>query len=80
MKAHLKGRKNIKQVSSRKSIRRSSNLYRTKNYLAMNHEEIFKTYKNIAKQVKHLKGKNFAKPTSQLIRVKKRKKGRYHIR
>lgn len=49
----------------------SSNLYRTENYLAVNHEEMFKTYKNIAKQVKHLKGKNFAKPTSLINMLQK---------
>jgi len=41
----------------------SSPLYQTENYLVVNHEEMFKTYKGIAKQVKHLKAKNFAKPT-----------------
>ncbi|MER2107640.1 MAG: DUF2075 domain-containing protein [Solibacillus sp.] len=41
----------------------SSPLYKTENYLVVNHEEMFKTYKGIAKQVKHLKANNFAKPT-----------------
>ena len=41
----------------------SSALYKTENYLVVNHEEMFKTYKDIAKHVKHLKAKNFAKPT-----------------
>ena len=42
---------------------KSSPFYGTENYLVVNHEEMFKTYKGIAKQVKHLKAKNFAKPT-----------------
>jgi len=41
----------------------SSDFKNTKNYLVVNHEEMFKTYKGIAKQVKHLKVKNFSKPT-----------------
>lgn len=50
----------------------SSNLYDTENYLVVNHEEMFKTYKDIAKQVKHLKGKNFAKPTPLINTLQKR--------
>ncbi len=49
----------------------SSPLYKTENYLAVNHEEMFKTYKGIAKQVKHLKGKNFAKPTPLINSLQK---------
>lgn len=46
-----------------RTTEQSSNLYDTENYLVVNHEEMYKTYKGIAKQVKHLKGKHFAKPT-----------------
>lgn len=52
----------------------SSPLYQTENYLAVNHEEMFKTYKGIAKQVKHLKGKNFAKPTPLINSLQKQNK------
>ena len=52
----------------------SSNIYRTENYLVVNHEEMFKTYKDIAKQVKHLKGKNFAKPTPLINTLQKASK------
>lgn len=52
----------------------SSPLYQTENYLAVNHEEMFKTYKGIAKQVKHLKGKNFAKPTPLINTLQKQNK------
>lgn len=52
----------------------SSTLYQTENYLAVNHEEMFKTYKGIAKQVKHLKGKNFAKPTPLINSLQKQNK------
>lgn len=52
----------------------SSQLYKTENYLAVNHEEMFKTYKGISKQVKHLKGKNFAKPTPLINTLQKQNK------
>lgn len=52
----------------------SSNLFQTENYLVVNHEEMFKTYKDIAKQVKHLKGKNFAKPNSLINALRKEEK------
>ena len=52
----------------------SSPLYKTENYLVVNHEEMFKTYKGIAKQVKHLKGKNFAKPTPLVNTLQKEQK------
>ena len=52
----------------------SSNLYGTENYLVVNHEEMFKTYKGIAKQVKHLKVKNFAKPTPLINQLQKDEK------
>ena len=35
----------------------SSPLYETENYLVVNHEEMIKTYKGIAAQLKHLKAK-----------------------
>lgn len=52
----------------------SSNLYKTENYLAVHHEEMHKTYKNIAKQVKHLKAKSFAKATPLINKLKKENK------
>ncbi|GEK34520.1 DUF2075 domain-containing protein [Kurthia sibirica] len=52
----------------------SSPLYKTENYLVVNHEEMFKTYKGIAKQVKHLKGKNFMKPTPLVNTLQKEQK------
>ncbi|TQR14725.1 DUF2075 domain-containing protein [Psychrobacillus soli] len=52
----------------------STNLFGTENYLVVNHEEMFKTYKGIAKQVKHLKGKNFAKPTPLVNKLQKERK------
>jgi len=50
-----------------------SNLHQTENYLVVNHEEMLKTYKGIAKQVKHLKAVNFVKPTPLLNKLKDRK-------
>ncbi|WP_228548327.1 DUF2075 domain-containing protein [Sporosarcina obsidiansis] len=52
----------------------SSHFFGTENYLVVNHEEMFKTYKGIAKQVKHLKAKNFAKPTPLINRLQKENK------
>ncbi|AYC30851.1 DUF2075 domain-containing protein [Paenisporosarcina cavernae] len=52
----------------------SSPLYKTENYLVVNHEEMFKTYKDIAKQVKHLKAKNFAKPTPLINKLQQENK------
>lgn len=52
----------------------SSPLYKTENYLVVNHEKMFKTYKDIAKQVKQLKGKNFAKPTPLVKTLQKEQK------
>lgn len=49
----------------------SSNLYKTENYLAVHHEEMHKTYKNIAKQVKHLKAKSFVKATPLVNQLRK---------
>ncbi|MET3576176.1 DUF2075 domain-containing protein [Bhargavaea ullalensis] len=49
----------------------SSEFYGKDNYLVVNHEEMLKTYKGIAKQVKHLKVKNFTKPTSLINRLQK---------
>nr|WP_251139021.1 DUF2075 domain-containing protein [Exiguobacterium sp. s142] len=50
-----------------------SKLYQTENYLVVNHEEMLKTYKGIAKQVKHLKAGHFAKPTPLLNKLKDKK-------
>lgn len=54
-----------------RTTEQSSNLYDTENYLVVNHEEMYKTYKGIAKQVKHLKGKHFAKPTPLINQLQK---------
>lgn len=50
----------------------SSKLYRTENYLVVNHQEMIKTYKDIAKHVKHLKSMNFVKPTPLVNQLQKR--------
>lgn len=50
----------------------SSPLYKTENYLVVNHEEMIKTYKGIASQLKYLKAKNFAKPTPLINQLKKK--------
>ncbi|WIM40332.1 DUF2075 domain-containing protein [Paenibacillus sp. PK4536] len=42
----------------------SSSIYKTNNYLVVNHSEMLKTYKNIANSLPNLKKKNFMKPTS----------------
>ncbi|MER2006885.1 MAG: DUF2075 domain-containing protein [Psychrobacillus sp.] len=57
-----------------RAAEQSSNLIGTENYLVVNHEEMFKTYKGIAKQVKHLKGRNFAKPTPLINKLQKAEK------
>lgn len=49
----------------------SSPVYDTENYLVVNHEEMIKTYKGIAAQLKHLKAKNFAKATPLINQLKK---------
>ncbi|WP_227939051.1 DUF2075 domain-containing protein [Alkalihalobacillus deserti] len=49
----------------------SSPLYETENYLVVNHEEMIKTYKGIAAQLKHLRAKNFAKATPLINQLKK---------
>ena len=46
-------------------------LKKTTNYLVVNHEEMLKTYKGIAKNVKHLKAKNIEKPTPLINRLQK---------
>ena len=51
----------------------NSTLHQTKNYLVVNHEEMLKTYKGIAKQVKHLKAGDFIKPTPLLNKMKDEK-------
>lgn len=57
-----------------RATEQSSDFHGTENYLVVNHEEMFKTYKGIAKQVKHLKAKNFAKPTPLINRLLKENK------
>ncbi|REB04758.1 DUF2075 domain-containing protein [Sporosarcina sp. BI001-red] len=49
----------------------SSPFFNTEKYLVVNHEEMYKTYKGIASQLKHLKAKNFAKPTLLINRLNK---------
>lgn len=49
----------------------SSNLHKTKNYLVVHHEEMLKTYKEIARQVKHLSVSNFEKPTKLINKLDK---------
>ncbi|MFZ3590552.1 DUF2075 domain-containing protein [Bacillus sp. DJP31] len=46
------------------SKEKSSDLFKTENYLLVNHSEMLKTYKRIAGNVKALSKKNFDKPTS----------------
>lgn len=43
---------------------KSSPLFGTSNYLLVNHSEMLKTYRSIAKSLPNLKAKNFEKPTS----------------
>ena len=50
---------------------RDSPLYKTENYLLVNHSEMLKTYKKIAGNVKALSKKNFEKPTSFINKRKK---------
>ncbi len=57
-----------------RSTEASSPLYNTDNYLVVNHEEMYKTYKGIAAQLKHLKAKNFAKPTPLINKLIKQNK------
>ena len=57
-----------------RTTEKSSEFYGTENYLVVNHEEMFKTYKGIAKRVKHLKAKDFAKPTPLINKLQKEEK------
>ena len=52
----------------------SSPFHATENYLVVNHEEMIKTYKGIASQLKYLKAKNFVKPTPLINQLKKKDK------
>lgn len=52
----------------------SSKLHKTENYLVVHHEEMYKTYKNIARQVQHLKAKSFVKATPLINRLNKENK------
>ncbi|MED3962828.1 DUF2075 domain-containing protein [Niallia taxi] len=54
-----------------KSMETSTPLHDTENYLVVNHEEMYKTYKGIASQLKHLKAKNIAKPTPLINKLNK---------
>ncbi|MFT9817771.1 DUF2075 domain-containing protein [Lysinibacillus sp. NPDC056185] len=49
----------------------TSQLYNSENYLVVNHDEMLKTYKNIASKLKFLKAKNFDRPTPLINRLKK---------
>ncbi|MGV3263513.1 DUF2075 domain-containing protein [Cytobacillus pseudoceanisediminis] len=53
------------------SKEKSSPLYKSNNYLLVNHTEMLKTYKKIAGNVKALTKKNFEKPTSFINQRKK---------
>lgn len=57
-----------------RTIVESSPLVNTSNYLVVNHEEMFKTYKGIAKRVKHLKASHFSKPTPLINKLQKETK------
>lgn len=54
-----------------RTIDEQSPLAKTNNYLVMNHEEMLKTYKGIARQVKHLKASHFSKPTPLINKLQK---------
>lgn len=56
------------------SKEKSSDLYKTENYLLVNHSEMLKTYKKIAGNVKVLSKKNFEKPTTFINKRKKLEK------
>ncbi|WP_017471403.1 DUF2075 domain-containing protein [Amphibacillus jilinensis] len=49
----------------------SSSLYKTNNYLLVNHGEMIKTYQSIASSLPNLKKNNFLKPTSFINKVDK---------
>lgn len=55
------------------SVDDNSNLYNSKNYLLVNHNEMIKTYETIAESLPNLKKKNFLKPTSFINQSKKGK-------
>lgn len=50
-----------------------NHLYKTKNYLLVNHEEMLKTYKSISESLPNLFKNNFMKPTSFINDNKKKK-------
>ncbi|ARQ06182.1 DUF2075 domain-containing protein [Macrococcoides canis] len=50
-----------------------NHLYKTKNYLLVNHEEMLKTYKSISESLPNLFKNNFMKPTSFINDSKKKK-------
>ncbi|SFP36978.1 DUF2075 domain-containing protein [Salibacterium halotolerans] len=49
----------------------SSDLHKTQNYFLVNHEEMLKTYKNIAGSLRNLKKKSFLKPTAFINSIEK---------
>ncbi|WP_338088550.1 DUF2075 domain-containing protein [Macrococcus brunensis] len=51
-----------------------SDLYKTNNYLLVNHNEMKKTYESIAESLPNLKKKNFEKPTPFINKMTKEKK------
>lgn len=53
------------------SKEKNSELYKTQNYLLVNHSEMLKTYKKIAGNVKVLSKNNFDKPTTFINKRKK---------
>ncbi|WP_431027789.1 DUF2075 domain-containing protein [Lysinibacillus sp. LZ02] len=58
-------------IQERKS-EASSKFYKTNNYLVVHHEEMLKTYRDIARQVKHLSVSSFEKPTTLINRLDKK--------
>ena len=53
------------------SKEKDGELFKTDNYLLVNHSEMLKTYKKIAENIKVLSKKNFEKPTSFINKRKK---------
>ncbi|WP_414047649.1 DUF2075 domain-containing protein [Macrococcus equi] len=51
-----------------------NNLYKTENYLLVNHNEMLKTYQSISESLPNLKKKKFNKPTPFINEMKKKKK------
>lgn len=51
------------------SVDKSSKLYKTNNYLLVNHPEVLKTYQTMAGRLPHMKKKQIKKPTSFINEV-----------